>query len=169
MSPDSRRKARMFLAGVGDQALSSAGFAMLRMVSRCQPPPDTLRVAPGGLRERLTFRRWRIDQPLGGGLARRPTLRTKPQAGAAYGRRRHPAGERPSEAATGSSRRIVNRVRRCSPVIERIADAIAGPGEAGWNPVDAHTRKTILPIALRSHRRGCPPARGPSPSQRHRS
>jgi hypothetical protein len=50
--------------------------------------------------------------------------------------------ERPSEAATGSSRRIVNRVRRCSPVIERGARAIAGPGEAGWNPVDAHTRRT---------------------------
>ena len=59
--------------------------------------------------------------------------------------RRHRTGERPSEAATGSSRWIVNRVRRDpagSPVIERVARTIAGPGEAGWNPVDAHTRRT---------------------------
>ena len=43
--------------------------------------------------------------------------------------RRRPAGERPSEAATGSSRRIVNRVRRDpagSPVKEWVARAIVG-------------------------------------------
>jgi hypothetical protein len=45
----------MFLADVGDQALSSAGFAMLGMLGGCQPPPDTLRVAPGDLRECLTL------------------------------------------------------------------------------------------------------------------
>jgi hypothetical protein len=28
------------------------------------------------------------------------------------------------------------------PVIEPIADIGVGPGEAGWNPVDAHTRGT---------------------------
>ena len=59
--------------------------------------------------------------------------------------RRRRTVERPSEAATGSSRRIVNRVRRDpagSPVKERVADIGAGPGEAGWNPVDAHTRRT---------------------------
>ena len=65
----------MFLAGVGDQALSSAGFAMLGMPNGCPSPRDTLRVAPGGLRERLTFRRWRVGRPLDGGLARQPALR----------------------------------------------------------------------------------------------
>ena len=58
--------------------------------------------------------------------------------------RRRRTVERPSEAATGSSRRIVNRVRRDpagSPVKEWIAGVTAGPGEAGWNPVDAHTRR----------------------------
>ena len=52
--------------------------------------------------------------------------------------------ERPSEVATSSSRRIVNRVRRDpagSPVKEWIAGVTAGPGEAGWNPVDAHIRR----------------------------
>ena len=59
--------------------------------------------------------------------------------------RRHRTGERPSEAATGSSRWIVNRVRRDpagSPAIEQAARVGAGPGEAGWNPVDAHIRRT---------------------------
>jgi hypothetical protein len=65
----------MFLAGVGDQALSSAGFARLGMPGGCQQLwLGTLRVAPGGLRERLTSRHWRVDRPLGGGLARRPEL-----------------------------------------------------------------------------------------------
>jgi hypothetical protein len=49
--------------------------------SGCQTDPgpllDTLRVAPGGLRERLTFRRWRVGQPLDGGLARQPALRIR--------------------------------------------------------------------------------------------
>ena len=62
--------------------------------------------------------------------------------GTAQDRRRRRTIERPSEAATGSSRRIVNRVRRCSPVIKWVAGVTAGPGEAGWNPVDVHTRRT---------------------------
>ena len=106
--------------------------------------PSTLRVAPGALRERLTFRRWRVDRPLDGGLARRPELCVKFQNGTTQNRRRRCTVERPSEAATGSSRRIVNRVRRDpagSPVKEWIAGVTAGPGEAGWNLVDAHTRR----------------------------
>ena len=65
--------------------------------------PDTLRVAPGGLRERLTFRRWRVDRPLGGGLARQPALRIESRNGTAQHRSR--TVERPTETATGSSRR----------------------------------------------------------------
>jgi hypothetical protein len=30
----------------------------------------------------------------------------------------------------------------CSPVKEWVAGVTAEPGEAGWNPVDAHTRRT---------------------------
>ena len=45
----------MFLAGVGDQALSPAGFASSGCQADVGLPPDTLRVAPGALRERLTF------------------------------------------------------------------------------------------------------------------
>jgi hypothetical protein len=113
--------------------------------------------------------RGRAGRPLDGGLARQPALCIESRTGTAQDRRQRQTVERPSEAATGSSRRIVNRVRRDpagSPVKEWIAGVTAGPGEAGWNPVDAHTRKTILPIPLRSHRRGCPPARGPSLSRR---
>ena len=102
---------------------------------------NTLRVAPGGLRDRLTFRHWRVDRPLDGGLARQPALCIISRNMTAQDRCRRCTVERPSEAATGSSRRIVNRVRRCSPVKEWIAGVTAGPGEAGWNPVDAHTRR----------------------------
>jgi hypothetical protein len=98
-------------------------------------------VAPGGLRDRLTFRHWRVDRPLDGGLARQPALCIESRNRTAQDQRRRRTVERPSEAATGSSRRIVNRVRRCSPVKEWIAGVTAGPGEAGWNPVDAHTRR----------------------------
>jgi len=125
-------------------------------------PPNTLRVAPGGLRERLTFQHWRAGRPLDGGLARRPALRIKSRNGTARDRRRRRTGERPSEAATGSPRSIVNRVRRDpagSPVIGWVARAIAGPGEGGWNPVDAHTRRTSCrspfdPIEGDASRRG---------------
>src|SRR4051794_25362492 len=53
--------------------------------------------------------------------------------------------ERSSEAATGSPTSDVNRVRRDpagSPVKEWVAGVTAGPGEAGWNPVDAHIHRT---------------------------
>jgi len=54
----------------------------------------------------------------------------------------------PAEAATGSLRRSSTGFTgtRLQPGQELGVNAIAGPGEAGWNPVDAHTRKTILPI-----------------------
>jgi hypothetical protein len=80
--------------------------------------------------------------------------------------RRHRTGERPSEAATGSSRWIVNRVRRDpagSPVIERVARTIAGPGEVGWNPVDAHTRQEHPADPPSIPSKGMPPGEGTFP------
>src|SRR4051794_23175139 len=71
--------------------------------------------------------------------------------------------ERPSEAATGSPTLDVNRVRRDpagSPVKEWVAGVTAGPGEAGWNPVDAHTRQKhpAAPPSIPS--KGIPPGEG---------
>jgi hypothetical protein len=103
---------RMFLAGVGDQALSSAGFAMLRMVSRCRRParhPARGSRRPAGT---LTFRCWRVDRPLDGGVARQPALRIKTGDKTAQDRHRCRPVERPSEAATGFITPDVNRVRR---------------------------------------------------------
>ena len=102
------------------------------------------RLAGGSLRCLLTFQRWRIDRPLDGGLARRPTLRTKPPGRSGI----RPAPALHSRAAQRGRDRFValdvNRVRRDpagSPVEEWVADIDAGPGEAGWNPVDAHIRR----------------------------
>ena len=131
----------MFLAGVGDQALSSAGFAMLGMSSGCRQPvrhPARGSRRPAGT---LDVPAWRVDRPLGGGLARRPTLRISPRT------KRHrtslgvaqssgPARPRPVRhvgSSTGFSGAARSKIG--------MTGIMAGPGEAGWNPVDAHTRR----------------------------
>jgi hypothetical protein len=105
--------------------------------------PSTLRVAPGALRERLTFRRCRVDRPLDGGLARRPELCVKFQNGTTQNRRRRCTVERPSEAATGSSRRTSTGFAGTRLAARSRSGSLASrPGEAGWNPADARIRRT---------------------------
>ena len=155
------RGAAGWSAGVGDQALSSAGFAMLGMVSGCRRPPGTLRVAPGGLRERLTVRHWRVDRPLDGGLARQPALCINPETG------RHRTGASVAQSSGPARPRSIRHAGRQqgSQVAARLSSGLPAPlrdrAKPGGTLLSPHPQ-TILPLPLRSHRRGCPPARGPS-------
>ena len=119
------------------------------------------RLAGGSLRCLLTAT---ADEVVGRSMAASPDNRrfaSNPKTG------RHRTGTSVGPSSGPARPRPVRHAGRqqgsqVQPGQEWVACAIAGPGEAGWNPVDAHTRKTILPLPLRSHRRGCPPARGPS-------
>ena len=107
--------------GVGDQALSSAGFAMLGMPSGCRQParhPARGSRRPAGT---LDVRRWRVDRPLGGGLARQPALRIESRNGTAQDRRQRCTVERPSEVAIGSSRRCSYWITIYSALTHRTA------------------------------------------------
>ena len=86
--------------------------------------------------------------------------------GTAQDRHRRCTVERPSEAATSSSTSVVNRVRRDpagSPVKEWVTCITAGPGEAGWNPVDAHTRQKPPADPSSIPSKGMPPGEGTFP------
>jgi hypothetical protein len=65
-----------------------------------------------------------------------PWCSSNPMIGAGVGPSSGPARPRPVRHV-GSSTGFAG-----SPVKERVAGVTAGPGEAGWNPVDAHTRGT---------------------------
>jgi hypothetical protein len=128
--------------------------------------PSTLRVAPGALRERLTFRRWRVDRPLDGGLARRPELCVKFQNGTTQNRRRRCTVERPSEAATGSSRRTSTGFAGTRLAARSRSGSLASrPGRAkpgGTLLTPTSAEHPADPSSIPS--KGMPPARGPSPT-----
>jgi hypothetical protein len=89
-------------------------------------------------------------------------------------RRRHwvnamPCVEAPNEAPTGSSlfqRQDGSQGPGCSPVISLSSVRSAKPGETGWSHLDAHTRRTSLPLPWLPGNQGMPSRRGPfiSPS-----
>jgi hypothetical protein len=95
-------------SGCGRQEASTRLQPVRRLWLRAKLQPACRRVPAMP----LDGDRGRAGRPLDGGLARRPALWINSRNGTAQDRRRRRTVERPSEAATGSSRRIVNRVRR---------------------------------------------------------
>ena len=118
--------------------------------------PGTLRVAPGDLRERLTFRRWRVDRPLDGGLARRLTPRSGWQWHGA-GTRRQTALRQASASEMAAFRqdRTSHKVKRC------MMPRCWRPGPGRRRSRQRHTVTVAAPCEQHSGRRGrffAPPA-----------
>ena len=117
--PSERREADRVFRGCGRQEASTRLQPVRHLWLPAARRPACRRVPAMP----LDGDRGRAGRPLDGGLARQPALYIKSRNGTAQDRRRRRTIERPIEAATGSSRRIVNRVRRDpagSPVMERV-------------------------------------------------
>jgi hypothetical protein len=88
-----------------------------------------------------------------------PWYSSNPMIGAGVAQSSDPARPRPVRHV---DRQQGSQGPGCSPVISRSSTSTRGRAKPGGTLLTPTGAKTILPLPLRSHRRGCPPARGPS-------